>query len=146
MKQPIERFTLRTITSVTPNAAGNLCHYQFFACGPWQTDTEPEENAFEPILCDVNGKPVILYFHGGRFRNTSGNPWTKPSRWAYIRMLEDTWDGQTWKLGDGSTPPSAGKPDLGQTLLLLSQYFNKIDVLDAIDMIEWADGKGEPLS
>lgn len=145
MKQPIERFTLRTITSMTPNAVGNLCRYEFFACGPWQTGT-PAESTTDPILCEVNFAPIILYFHGERFRNASGNPWRQPSRWAYIRMLEDTWDGQKWKLGDGSTPPSAGKPDLGQTLLLLSQYFNKIDVLDAIDMIEWADGKGEPLS
>lgn len=145
--QPIDRFRIQLVTeSVQP---GQFCRYRFFAAHEWvYLDLAPQypvESVDHPILCDLQGRLFILYYHGGRFRNSSGSPWPNPTRWAYIRLVEDKWNGQGWELGDSGVAPPATKPSAVQLLTLLGQYYSKTEIMDVLDTVPTNDGPGAPV-
>ena len=136
-----------------PAQHGSLTVYKFFACEDWRRvgggnalDT-PSRGPDWPLLCDMDGTASglqILNYRDGRFTNRSGTPWRAPQRWAYVRLAEDVWNGASHHPpGVEASDPVTMDLDATMRYLQASGYTKK-QMMDAMDRLVWADGKGAP--
>lgn len=129
--------------TLQPTADGWWTRYRNFAAEEWRTDT-PERDKTWKILGEYPlDKHQFLWYFDGRFRNAAGSVQATPSRWAYLRLKEDRFDGKSWKLPDGTATMPAKIP-LDATILQLREAYTKKQVMDAMDKFVWADGVGAP--
>ena len=127
--------------TVQPTQDGWWTRYRNFAAEEWRTDTPERGREWRIIGEYPMEKFQFLNFYDGRFRNAAGSVQANPSRWAYLRLKEDKWDGQKWQLPDG-TAVMPGKIPLEGTILQLREVYTKKQVLDAIDKYAWRTAPG----
>lgn len=101
--ETIQRMTYQPM-ALMPHPTGSFTSYnnpaaygwQDASTTPWHVDgviVDGKRVLFWPILAYYEGNPVpiILFYWEGRWRNSSGNVWRGPNRWAYVRHTEEEW-------------------------------------------------------
>ena len=109
----------RISVSRAQDPAGTMCPYLNVGGYEWNdgsvTPIRPDSLAEKrwPIWAEYPNGPIIVWYWGGSFRASNGNPWGAPSRWFYGRREEEVWnpDNQQWEIpGMTYTAPPATAP------------------------------------
>ena len=110
----------RISVSRAQDPAGSMVPYTNVAAYDWQSGSvapiRPDNIAEKrwPIVAEYPQKPpMIIWYFGGAFRASNGNPWSVPQRWAYLRLEEEVWNParQQWEInGLTYTAPPATAP------------------------------------
>lgn len=102
----ISRFDLQL--NANSSQTGQYIHYRNFAAFEWRTDVpERTEGQRWKILGEYGPNHMVVWYYDGSFRASNGAKWGAPSRWAYLRTVEEVWRGGSWLLPDGSAPQNA---------------------------------------
>lgn len=123
----------------TPYQNGQLCVYRNFAALDWHEvkDALPEIEDVN-LLIDYGGTDQRLaVFYQGKFTNRNHSSISQPKRWAYVRTVEEIWDGNKWVLPDGTAPPVAEPGTIPGPLQRhvdgLKMVYTTRQILDAMD-------------
>lgn len=136
--------------TANPWMYGKFTQYRNFAAEEWRADTpERTDGAKWKIIGEYNGNHQFVWYYDGAFRGASGGKWSKPARWAYLRVQEEKWDGGSWVMPDGTGPTdtdtvvvSVGDID-GIMRLAMSKHTVK-QIMDAMDKNKGLEGTGAP--
>lgn len=101
----VSRFDLQL--AANSSQTGQYIHYRNFAAFEWRHDLpdRPDGQKWK-IIGEYGPNHMIVWYYDGSFRASNGAKWGAPSRWAYLRTMEEVWVGGTWMLPDGTAASS----------------------------------------
>ena len=133
----VSRFNLQL--EANSHQHGQYMHYRNFAAFEWRNDVpDRSEGQKWKIIGEYGPSHMIVWYYDGSFRASNGAKWGVPGRWAYLRPVEEVWDGRAWVMPDGSAIPDVKTvtyraDDLQRAVDFLMDNFTVPAIQDAMD-------------